>query len=150
METAKVDIRKLQLLCDRITQTIEALNQVRLSVHGLTHSNVDPRLVGGIPAAGVGVGVGVPGLGFGIPSSASGFSGLSAQVAPYGLGGFPQASLAGTPWGAFGGIPGAGISHSTSDVSELLMARAADPFLSVRVAQTFPYVFSVLPPAMGI
>ena len=143
METAKVDIRKLQLLCDRITQTIEALNQVRLSVHGLTHSSVDPRLVGGIPSAGV------PGLGFGIPSSASGFSGLSAQVAPYGLGSFQQASLAGTPWGAFGGIPGVGISHSTSDVSEL-MARAADPYLSVRVAQTFPYVFSVLPPAMAM
>jgi hypothetical protein len=33
--TAKVDIRKLQLLNDRIAQTIEALNQVRLSVHGL-------------------------------------------------------------------------------------------------------------------
>ncbi|MCS6913732.1 MAG: hypothetical protein RMK29_20120 [Myxococcales bacterium] len=35
METAKVDIRKLQLLNDRIVQTIDALNQVRLSVHGL-------------------------------------------------------------------------------------------------------------------
>ena len=32
---AKVDIRKLQLLNDRIAQTIEALNQVRLSVHGV-------------------------------------------------------------------------------------------------------------------
>ena len=35
---AKVDVRKLQLLNDRITQTIEALNQVRLSVHGLAHT----------------------------------------------------------------------------------------------------------------
>src|SRR5438105_9850418 len=35
---AKVDIRKLQLLNDRIAQTIEALNQVRLSVHGLQHA----------------------------------------------------------------------------------------------------------------
>src|SRR5215510_44001 len=35
METAKVDIRKLQLLNDRINQCIDALNQVRLSVHGL-------------------------------------------------------------------------------------------------------------------
>lgn len=32
---AKVDVRKLQILNDRINQTIEALNQVRLSVHGL-------------------------------------------------------------------------------------------------------------------
>src|SRR5262249_31770159 len=36
---AKVDIRKLQLLNDRINQTIEALNQVRLSVHGISHTN---------------------------------------------------------------------------------------------------------------
>jgi hypothetical protein len=38
---AKVDIRKLQLLNDRINQTIDALNQVRLTVHGLGlgHSN---------------------------------------------------------------------------------------------------------------
>jgi hypothetical protein len=32
---AKVDIRKLQLLNDRVCQTIDALNQVRMSVHGL-------------------------------------------------------------------------------------------------------------------
>jgi len=32
---AKVDVRKLQVLNDRINQTIDALNQVRLSVHGL-------------------------------------------------------------------------------------------------------------------
>jgi len=40
METAKVDIRKLQTLNDCINRTIEALNQVRLSVHGggLAHS----------------------------------------------------------------------------------------------------------------
>src|SRR5262245_4905208 len=38
METAKVDIRKLQILNDRINQCIDALNQVRLSVHGLSHS----------------------------------------------------------------------------------------------------------------
>jgi hypothetical protein len=36
METAKVDIRKLQLLNDRINQCIEAFGQVRLSVHGLS------------------------------------------------------------------------------------------------------------------
>src|SRR5262249_25764384 len=35
METAKVDIRKLQALNDSINRTIEALNQVRLSVHGV-------------------------------------------------------------------------------------------------------------------
>ena len=35
---AKVDVRKLQVLNDRINQTIDALNQVRLSVHGLGHT----------------------------------------------------------------------------------------------------------------
>jgi hypothetical protein len=47
METAKVDIRKLQLLNDRIAQCFEALNDVRLSVHavqGLSHTSaLDPR-----------------------------------------------------------------------------------------------------------
>lgn len=40
METATVDIRKLQLLNECIHRTIDALNQVRLSVHagGLSHS----------------------------------------------------------------------------------------------------------------
>jgi len=38
METVKVDVQKLQLLNDRIAQTIEALNQVRMSVHGIQHS----------------------------------------------------------------------------------------------------------------
>ncbi len=37
---AKVDVRKLQILNDRINQTIDALNQVRLSVHGLAHSGI--------------------------------------------------------------------------------------------------------------
>ena len=37
---AKVDVRKLQILNDRINQTIDALSQVRLSVHGLGHTGV--------------------------------------------------------------------------------------------------------------
>lgn len=40
---AKVDVRKLQVLNDRINQTIDALNQVRLSVHGLGHTS-NPQL----------------------------------------------------------------------------------------------------------
>jgi hypothetical protein len=38
METVKVDIQKLQLLNDRIAQTIDALNQLRQSVHGIHHT----------------------------------------------------------------------------------------------------------------
>jgi hypothetical protein len=37
--TVKVDIQKLQLLNDRIAQTIDALNQVRMSVHGIQHTS---------------------------------------------------------------------------------------------------------------
>src|SRR5580765_545566 len=39
---ARVDVRKLQILNDRINQTIDALNQVRLSVHGLGHTGMNP------------------------------------------------------------------------------------------------------------
>jgi hypothetical protein len=41
---AKVDVRKLQILNDRINQTIEALSQVRFSVHGLGHTGV-PKMM---------------------------------------------------------------------------------------------------------
>ncbi len=43
MDTVKVDIRKLQTLNDRINQCIDALGQVRLSVHGLSHCAGAPR-----------------------------------------------------------------------------------------------------------
>src|SRR4051794_12565901 len=46
METAKVDVRKLQMLNDRINQTIDALNQVRLSVHGMSHTGTIPGING--------------------------------------------------------------------------------------------------------
>jgi hypothetical protein len=45
--TAKVDLRKLQLLNDRITQVIDALNQVRFSVHGLQHTT--GNFIGQVP-----------------------------------------------------------------------------------------------------
>src|SRR5258708_35531899 len=66
METAKVDIRKLQVLNDRINQCIEALNQVRLSVHGLSHTTpaVPFFQPGGVnPLAPAPVGLGYAGLG---------------------------------------------------------------------------------------
>ena len=48
METAKVDIRKLQLLNDRINQCLDALAQVRLSVHGLA-SGFGQQGIQGLP-----------------------------------------------------------------------------------------------------
>jgi hypothetical protein len=47
METARVDIRKLQLLNDRINQCLDALNQVRLTVHGLSHTGLQSGLQSG-------------------------------------------------------------------------------------------------------
>lgn len=38
METVQVDVQKLQLLNDRIAQTIDALNQLRISSAGLQHT----------------------------------------------------------------------------------------------------------------
>src|SRR5262249_38312094 len=73
METAKVDIRKLQLLNDRINQCIDALNQVRLSVHGLAATPGLPQSTGVFPGvAGFGLShTGAPGS----PFSQPGFGG---------------------------------------------------------------------------
>ncbi len=90
---ARVDIKKLQLLNDRIVQTIDALNQVRLSVHGLQHSSgiagVSPFATSasslgayGTPSIGAGIGLGAAGLGAGF-GAVSPYAMMSA--APYGL-----------------------------------------------------------------
>lgn len=42
METAKVDIQKLQLLNDRLAQTIDALHQLRMSAHTTQPSATHP------------------------------------------------------------------------------------------------------------
>jgi len=54
METVTVDPRQLQLLNDRINQTIEALNQVRLSAHGYDASLIPGQFqaAGGISHTG--------------------------------------------------------------------------------------------------
>jgi hypothetical protein len=70
---AKVDIRKLQLLNDRINQTIDALNQVRLSVHGLAHTGVNPMW-----------GIGNPMTGGYLPGATQGFGQIGAF--PFGAG----------------------------------------------------------------
>lgn len=49
MQTATVDIRRLQILNDSINRTIDALNQVRLSVYG----SVNPNALGVSPISGL-------------------------------------------------------------------------------------------------
>jgi hypothetical protein len=163
METAKVDIRKLQLLNDRINQCIEALSQVRLSVHGLSHTaGPQPGMgVGWTPGFGFAAsGIGYPQAGVGFPQAGIGYpqagvpspfgQGLShtAGVGPVGIGpfgGFPPGISAGlspqqswpTPFIGLGGL-----SHSSSDVT-------TDPFLVARIAQTFPYVQFLTPPVVA-
>jgi hypothetical protein len=113
METAKVDIRKLQLLNDRINQCLEALSQVRLTVHGLSHT------------AGQ-----IPGQGLGLPSGVGGFGYPQIGI------GLPQAG----PFGQFGGPgvpypPFAGLGHSSGIGPFQAFAQQPFPFAQ----QAFPF-----------
>lgn len=132
METANVDIHKLQLLNDRINQTIEALNQVRMSVHGLQHT----------AAAGQNVGWGYPQnlpttqwpiqghqvpLGYGISHT-----GMNDPrfVDPRLFGIIPDPRLRVQDPRFAGTMPlGGGLSHT----------ERVDPFWRERLMQTFPY-----------
>lgn len=79
---AKVDVRKLQILNDRINQTIDALNQVRVSVHGLGHTGLHSQQGQfGTPFLGQGYGQ-QQGLGFQNPyfGSQGGFPGIGGQL----------------------------------------------------------------------
>ena len=140
METAKVDIRKLQTLNDCINRTIEALNQVRLSVHsgGLAHSAQmglqgveSPAFFGG------GFNPNFPGAfasPFGWQQAAGmvpGFGNIGGQQ----MGGFPN---------AFG--TNVGLGHTAFDPRFAgVDPRIAgwgfqnDPFTQARVGQTFPF-----------
>ncbi len=88
METAKVDIRKLQLLNDRINQCIDALNQVRLSVHGLAGSpGLSHTSPGQFGAPGPGAPYGFPGqTPFG-NQQGIGLSHTGGLGSPFGIGG---------------------------------------------------------------
>jgi hypothetical protein len=154
METAKVDIRKLQLLNDRINQCIDALNQVRLSVHGLSHTS------GNIPGAGVAQSVGY-GLGnpygqigqappypAGLSHTGAGQAVFSPFGSPFGSG-FPAAIQQQQGWnvpqqGWLGQNPG--LSHTSPEA----LTPFNDPFIVNRIAQTFPYAQFPLPPVVSL
>ncbi|MGE5177225.1 MAG: hypothetical protein ACM3JJ_12750 [Hyphomicrobiales bacterium] len=161
---AKVDVRKLQILNDRINQTIDALSQVRLSVHGLGHTGVPTPMMnpfGTIPTLGYPSvpTYPIPPLGMIPPISPfTGPLGLShTPVSPFVnpfinfptpyttpvvnpmIPPIPTTGLTPnwvpTPWTGFGG----GLLHSAYDPLELklLEARALDP---LRIRETFPFV----------
>lgn len=159
---AKVDVRKLQLLNDRITQTIDALNQVRLSVHGLGHTGMQSpfgqqfgqQQPFGQQSFGFQGGYGqnpwqqFGGMGQGFQgglqhTSPLGFQGIGGGINPLQYGG----GMTGTnvsPLG-FQGLGGmtpqifGGLSHTGPDFIEqrLNEVRASDPY---RISQTFPYI----------
>jgi hypothetical protein len=154
METAKVDIRKLQLLNDRINQTIDALNQVRLSVHGIQQGGQWGAFgagFGGQSAIGQGLGVNqfggmlgqVPGMvpGFthtgGYAQSPYAFQNpLLAQLWGAGVSPYAQQAVLGhlgqqSPYGVYG-QQGLGLGHTSLEAY-------ADPTIINRIAQTFPF-----------
>lgn len=166
METAKVDIRRLQLLNDRINQCLDALNQVRLSVHGLSHSGIaqeanpagyplqqdprfaDPRFTAGMFAPPIQA----PIWGQGLAHSAPGYGAYGAIPTGFWPGMTPQVP---NPLGfAPGQIPLAnpfgGLSHTGADLEGFNRPSWADPFLAVKVAQTFPYARLAVPPVVAL
>ena len=144
METAKVDIEKLQQLNDRIVQTIEALNQVRMSVHGLQASRTPGAQIPGAQFGGFGL------------SHTGGFGQQNPwvqnpwlqqnpllQQAPW-LQQYPQQFSTMHPqhqqtMPGIGGIGGYGLSHSGFDPYR---QGVVDPTVYARIVQTFPFLVS--------
>lgn len=156
METAKVDIRKLQLLNDRINQCIDALNQVRLSVHGLSGAVTGAQ--GGIGATPGGIGL--EGLGLthsglgqnpflqqGIGQQSFGQVPGQGYFPAFTPGVFPQPGYLPQTGGSFGvGVNplAAGLMHTSPS------PMWPDPFLTARIVQTFPYAQLPIPPVVTI
>lgn len=144
METVKVDIQKLQLLNDRIAQTIEALNQVRMSVHGIQHTHATPSPWGYGAAYGL-----TPPLGCAVPF-VSPFAATPYPATPYATSPFTATPYPATPYGAspLGGIQHTSASMVSPTVGGWTMPYggngvsqvAWDPGWHARAAQTFPLV----------
>lgn len=138
---AKVDVRKLQLLNDRINQTIEALNQVRMSVHGLSHTQGVQPNIGTPPVIGYNAPIGQQfqgrtqwPMGFGFQHTAGiPFGQVPQYVLPMGQY-LPQYPVS-------AGM--AGLAHTGTPVIQdpLAEMRAADPN---RFAQTFPFAWTIV------
>ena len=133
METAKVDMRRLQLLNDRIAQVMEALNQVRFSVHGLQHS---------IPTTPFQPWAQQYGLGFTGQGLDARTLGLQQNL------GFNQTLPFQQNWVN----PMVGLSHSPFEAIDPTAAYrfGIDPFTNARVAQTFPFAYSAVAPISAI
>lgn len=134
METARIDIRKLQLLNDRIHQTLEALNQVRLTVHGVQTDGLHQGYPGygasyGYPGVHAGFGYGVPSHPFGMQPQ-YGFGFQDRIGFPFG---WPQQE---TPW-------------SSQPVLQNGFARPMTPDVARFAQQMFPFASTPTPVAIG-
>jgi hypothetical protein len=100
METVRVELRKLQILNDRINQTIDALSQLRQSVHsfqpyGLQHAApmYNPAFgnayAGQLPASPFAMTQGAFGVPYGVPAQ---------QNAWIGQPGLAHSTIAADPW----------------------------------------------------
>ena len=155
METAKVDIKKLQILSDRINQCIDALNQVRISVHGLAQSN--PFTQGALGTQGFGQ---VPGLshtspfGIGATNPMYPTNPYASFGAPQGVPGIGQAGFGQPGFGQQGFAPlnQLGLSHTGPEGIEGYPGASTwnDPYLAARVTQTFPYLKFAVPPIVAL
>jgi hypothetical protein len=136
MDTAKVDIEKLQLLNDRIVQTIEALNQVRLSVHGLQSARTSGQQIPGVFGS---FGLSHTG-GFGQPNP------WIQQQNPWVQQQNPWMQQQ-NPWAAqyaqsIPGLGGFGLSHTGFDPYR---QGGVDPMIYARIVQTFPFLSTDVP-----
>ncbi|HEX8791291.1 MAG TPA: hypothetical protein VF765_10115 [Polyangiaceae bacterium] len=125
MQTATVDIRRLQILNDSINRTIDALNQVRLSVYG----TVTPNALGVTQAVG--------GLAHAAAQNPFVTNALANQFAnpfsnPFASNAFASnvTSALNNPFATFANT---GLGHSA-------FGSYADPYANARIAQTFPFL----------
>ena len=153
---AKVDIRKLQLLNDRINQTIDALNQVRLSVHGLAQTAGMPGQFAQIPGVGFGPQAFGPQM-FGpqtFGQQGFGQQGFGQQgFVPQGMGQMGQLGQ-GVGWGGmshtggmgFGAMSGVGqqpwgmggVQQALAQNPYLAQVLAMNPYLQTGISHTSP------------
>ena len=161
METAKVDVRKLQILNDRINQTIDALQQVRLSVHGLQSTpgiatpwlqnaqTLNPALNpysgfyaqsplhNGLshtsPLSAFGqYPFGISSFGIGSPYTNSAYASSPYAMNPLSV---VAAQYSQTPWMNPALSQTGGLSHTSVDPT------LVDPYWAMRVRETFPFAF---------
>lgn len=157
METAKVDIKKLQLLNDRINQCIDALNQVRLSVHGLSHTAGINAGISSMPSAPIDPRLDPrldPRFDPRFTSAYTPYANPFSTVGPQ-IGAYPGISHTAAGFNvnplANQFSPFTGLSHTSPESMESYGRPTwADPYLAARVTQTFPYLQFSLPPVVPI